>query len=136
MKQFRPAIVSPLFVAETPFVSNPSSFTLDAETPLFSMIDFFPMPKHHRSALFDFLPILKHQQLFRSSLLLKHLPFTIVRQQDFTLSNVSLNSRLPTQSKTAATTASPQTSMIYGWPNEPNGKAKVCKVYVIQLGYR
>jgi hypothetical protein len=67
-----------------------------AETPLFSMIDFFTMLKHHRSTLFDFLPILKHQssavlhlqQLFRSSLLLKHPPFTIVRQQAFTLSNV------------------------------------------------
>jgi hypothetical protein len=102
------------------------------------------MLKHHRSTLFDFLPILKHQlsavlhlqQLFRSSLLLKHPPFTIVRQQDFTLSNVSSNSRLPTQSKTAATTASPQTNIISDWLNKPNGKAKVCKVYVIQLGYR
>jgi hypothetical protein len=60
------------------------------------MIDFFPMLKHHRSTLFDFIPILKHQsstvlhphQLFHSSLLLKHPPFTIIRQQDFTLSNV------------------------------------------------
>jgi hypothetical protein len=99
------------------------------------MIDFFPMLKHHRSTLFDFLPILKHQssavlhlqQLFRSSLLLKHPPFTIVRQQAFTLSNSS-NSRPPTQSKTAATTASPQTSMISGWPNEPNGKARYVNI--------
>jgi hypothetical protein len=58
------------------------------------MIDFFPMLKHHRSTLFHFLPILKHQssavlhlqQLFRSSLLLKHPSFTIVRQQAFTTS--------------------------------------------------
>jgi hypothetical protein len=35
-KQLRPAIVSPLFVAETPFASNPSSFIHDAETPPFS----------------------------------------------------------------------------------------------------
>jgi hypothetical protein len=35
-KQFRPAIVSPLSVAETPFASNPSSFIHDAETPPFS----------------------------------------------------------------------------------------------------
>jgi hypothetical protein len=69
-------------------------FFHDAETPLFSMIDFFPMLKHHRSTLFHFLPILKHQssavlhlqQLFRSSLLLKHQSFTIVRQQAFTTS--------------------------------------------------
>jgi hypothetical protein len=55
------------------------------------------MLKHHRSTLFDFLPILKHQssavlhlqQLFRSSLLLKHPSFTIVRQQDFTTSDYS-----------------------------------------------
>jgi hypothetical protein len=94
------------------------------------------MLKHHRSTLFDFLPILKHQlsvvlhlqQLFRSSLLLKHPPFTIIRQQAFTLSNVSSNSRLLTQSKTAATTASPQTSMISGWPNEPNGKARYVNI--------
>jgi hypothetical protein len=60
------------------------------------------MLKHHRSTLFDFLPILKHQlsavlhlqQLFRSSLLPKHPPFTIIRQQAFTPSNVSSNSRL------------------------------------------
>jgi hypothetical protein len=59
------------------------------------MIHFFPMLKHHRSTLFHFLPILKHrssavlhlQQLFRSSLLLKHPPFTIVRQQAFTPSD-------------------------------------------------
>jgi hypothetical protein len=41
------------FVAETPFVSNPSSA--------------FPMLKHHRSALFDFLPRLKHQLSASSS---------------------------------------------------------------------
>jgi hypothetical protein len=35
-KQFRPAIVSPLSVAETPFASNPSSFIHDAETPPFN----------------------------------------------------------------------------------------------------
>jgi hypothetical protein len=60
------------------------------------MIDFFLMLKHYHSALLDFLPILKHQssavlhpqQLFHSSLLLKHPPFTIVRQQAFTLSNI------------------------------------------------
>jgi hypothetical protein len=66
-KQFRPAIVSPLSVAETPFVSNPSSFIHDAETPLFSMIDFFPMLKHHRSTLFHFLPILKTPVISSSS---------------------------------------------------------------------
>jgi hypothetical protein len=97
-KQFRPAIVSPLSVAETPFVSNPSSFIHDAETPLFSMSDFFPMLKHHRSTLFHFLPILKHQssavlhlqQLFCSSLLLKHQSLTIV--QDSTTSDYSSSS--------------------------------------------
>jgi hypothetical protein len=73
------------------------TFFHDAETPLFSMFDFFPMLKHYRSALFDFLPILKHQssavlhlqQLFRPSLLLKHQSFTIVRQQAFTPSDYS-----------------------------------------------
>jgi hypothetical protein len=58
-KQLRPAIVSPLSVAETPLASNP--------------FHSFMMLKHHRSTLFDFLPILKHQlsavlhlqQLFR-----------------------------------------------------------------------
>jgi hypothetical protein len=111
-------------------------FFYDAETPLFSMIDFFPMLKHHRSALFHFLPILKHQssavlhlqQLFRSSLLLKHPSFTIVHQQAFTPSDVSSNSRPPTQSKAAATTASPRTSMISGWLNEPNGKARYVNI--------
>jgi hypothetical protein len=100
------------------------------------MIDFFPVLNHHRSTLFDFLPIPKHQsstvlhlqQLFRSSLLLKHPPFTIVRQQAFTLSNVSSNSRLPTQSKTTTTIASPQTSMISGWLNKPNGKARYVNI--------
>jgi hypothetical protein len=37
-KQFRPAIVSPLFVVETPFASNPSSFIHDAETLPFSTL--------------------------------------------------------------------------------------------------
>jgi hypothetical protein len=39
-KQFRPAIVSPLSVAETPFASNPSSFIHDAETPPFNTFSF------------------------------------------------------------------------------------------------
>jgi hypothetical protein len=125
-KQFRPAIVSPLSVVETPFVSNPSSFIHNAETPLFSMIDFFPMQKHHHSTLFHFLPILKHlssvvlhlHQLFRSSLLLEHQSLTIV----------PLNRRPSTQSKAAATTASPRTSMISSWLNKPNGKARYVNI--------
>jgi hypothetical protein len=128
-KQFRPAIVSPFSVAETPLSAtlhhffhdaetplfstfDCSSLTMlkhycstrltlfffhDAETPLFSMFDFFLMLKHYRSTLFDFLPILKHQssavlhlqQLFRSSLLLKHQSLTTVRQQAFTPSDYS-----------------------------------------------
>jgi hypothetical protein len=51
-----------LFVAETPFASNPSSFIHVAETPFASNLHHSSMMlKHHRSAPSDFLPILKHQ---------------------------------------------------------------------------
>jgi hypothetical protein len=122
------------FVAETPLTTTLHHFFHDAETPLFSMFDFFPMLKHHRSTLFDFLPILEHHcsavlhphHLFHLSLLPKHQSFTIVRQQAFTF--VPLNSRPLTQSKSAATTASPRTSMISGWLNKPNGKARYVNI--------
>jgi hypothetical protein len=37
-KKLRPTIVSPLFVAETPFASNSSSFIHDVETPPFNTL--------------------------------------------------------------------------------------------------
>jgi hypothetical protein len=118
-KQLHPALVSTFFsVAETPLSVTLHFLTLHhRQNNLFQQLfrlfpllkhhlpttlhHSFTMLKHHRLALFDFLPILKHQlsavlhlqQLLRSSLLLKHPPSTIVRQQASTLSNISLNSR-------------------------------------------
>jgi hypothetical protein len=125
-KTLQSTISSPSFIDETTPSNNCFAFSFpllkhhcqqpfiifsDAETPLFTTLSTFsPMLKHHCSTLltfsdaetppintFDFLPILKHhssavlhlQQLFRSSLLLKHQSFTIVCQQASTPSDYS-----------------------------------------------
>jgi hypothetical protein len=65
-KHQQPFIPPP--VAETPIVSNFSSVSPDAETPLFSIFHprpiIFPTPHHRRNN--------SVQQLFRPLLLLKH----------------------------------------------------------------
>jgi len=66
--------LSTLSDAETP-PFNTFDFLPDAETPPFNTFDFLSILKHHSSA------VLHLQQLFRSSLLLKHQSFTIVCQQ-------------------------------------------------------
>jgi hypothetical protein len=159
-KQFRPAIVSPFLLLKHPFsatlyLCHPPSSTKQFRPAIVSPLlllkhelpatrhHLFMMLKHHCSAPFDFSSDTETPVVSSSSSIVVRF-FSVAEAPAFHHYSVSkflcshttvFEQQAVTESKSrrrnSITTNKHQIWLAY----EPNGKAKVCKVYVIRLGY-